>query len=107
MGVTQRAGRTADLRGGGPEELVLRFEDGDARQEVVDALLQHLHLLAHGEHQVALDEVHRLLDLVVDRHRAASRGAVKTKTNPRLSSTVRTHSPSAASRSALTCPEGK
>lgn len=79
-----RVNLAADLRGGGPQELVLRFEDGNALHEHVDALLQHLDLLPDGEHEVALDEVHRLLDLVVDRHRAAPRGTKNKKENPQF-----------------------
>jgi len=67
------------LRGGGSEDAVLRFEEGDALHQLGDAFFKHFHLFPNGEHQVTLHKVHRLLDLVIDGHRAAPRGTVKNQ----------------------------
>ena len=58
---------------GGSEYRVFRLEAGDTLHELGDSNLQHFDLLANGEHEVTLDQIHRLLDLVVDGHRTAPR----------------------------------
>lgn len=79
-------GRAVGGRLGGEQELLqgllrrVRLEDRvldlqlvDAVHQLGDLVLEHFHLLADGEHEVALDQVHGLLYLVVDGDRAGAR----------------------------------
>lgn len=58
------------------QQVVLLLQLRVALHQLLDLLLQHLHLLAHGVHEVALHQVHGLLDLVVYGHHTGSRRAI-------------------------------
>lgn len=68
------------LSGGCPENLILRFKEGDSLHQNVDSFLKDFHLLADGKHQVTLDQIHGLLDFVVNGNRTATRSTVFKRT---------------------------
>ena len=66
------------LRSGGPQDAVFRFEECDALHQLGNLLLEHFDFFANGEHQMTLDQIHGLFNLVVDGHRTAPAGAAKS-----------------------------
>lgn len=60
-----------------PEYVVLDLYPGHVLFQAHDLLLEILHLPAHGGHQVVLDQVHGLLDAVVDGALAGTGGTEK------------------------------